>query len=219
MNYLPYYLIPVLLWQLTSSPVLLGLLLAVYLARGVLPDPYLWLKHRGHVRRLRADIAANPENATARRDLALIWLTKRRPARALPLIEEARRREPEAPQLLYLKGQALLESGDAQGAIEPLVEALRLKERMQYGEGYLLCGRALAEVGRHEDAEDAFQRYLKINSSSVQGWALLARLRRKKGDAPGAKKARQEALSTFAHVPGFRRRTELRWYLQALLGI
>ena len=216
MSYLVYYLVPILLWQLSGYPEVLVLILVVVAAQRVLPDPYLWFKYQRRMRSLRIEIAANPENVTARRDLAMIWLDKRRPRRALPLLAEATRREPDSAQLLYLTGQALLQSGDAQGALGPLVQALQKQERMHYGEGYLLCGRALLKLGRHAEAEDSLLRVLKINTSSVEGFVLLARARKKQGDLAGGKQARRQALDTFGQVPGYRRRHELLWYLRAL---
>jgi hypothetical protein len=41
--------------------------------------------------------------------------------------------------------------------------------------------------------------------------------RREQGDKKGADAAMHEALETFSHIPGFRRRAELRWWLRANL--
>jgi tetratricopeptide (TPR) repeat protein len=199
------------------SPHLIGAAVLVYLFRRRLPDPVLFFKHLGRVRALKADIAQNAENATARRDLAKIWLEKRRPGRALPLIAEALRRDPESVELLFLEGKARLLAGDAVGALDPLVRAAQCNDRYLYGEAYLCAGRALDKLRRSEEAIDAFERYLAIHSSSVEGWVRLAIARREAQDRPGAQKALSEAIQTFAQVPAFRRRAEIWWYLRARL--
>jgi len=181
MGYLAYYLIVFGASYALRYPYLLAAVAVLWLCRRWLPDPYLYFKHAGHVRRLRAEIAHNADNVTARRDLAKIWLTKRRPRRAIVLLEEARRRDRESAELPFL------------------------------------LGKALRALGRFAEAEDAFTRYLAINSSSVEGRVLLACVKRELKDAAGAKAATREALDTFAHVPRFRRRAELKWYLRARL--
>jgi len=219
MGYLPYYLIPIAAGYLLRYPVLLVGILLIFVVRRWLPDPYLFLKHARRVRSLKSEIAANPDNATARRDLARIWLEKRRPRRALPLIEEARRRDPDSAELTFLLGKALFLAGRADDALAPLVESAHKNERYHYGEAYLIAGRALAALARHAEAEDAFARYLDINSSSVEGQVRLARARRAQANHDGAEQARRAALETFAHLPRFRRRAELGWYLRARLGL
>src|SRR5262245_25734761 len=108
MGYLPYYLIWIFAGYFLRYPWLLVGIAVVWVVRRWLPDPYLFFKHAGHVRRLKQQIAQNPDNATARRDLAKIWLEKRRPKRAIPLVREALRRDPESEELHFLLGKSLL---------------------------------------------------------------------------------------------------------------
>jgi predicted Zn-dependent protease len=217
MGYLLYYLIPVALSYALRYPYLLVAGLAIFVVRRWLPDPYLFLKHAGRVRNLKAQIAQNPDNVTARRDLAKVLLEKRRPKRALKLLEEARRRDTDNVELAFLQGKALFLAGRAEEALPPLVEAAHTNEKFQYGDAYLIAGRALYTLERNAEAEDAFARYVAINSSTVEGRVRLACARRELRDAAGAKEATREALETFAHVPRFRQRKELLWYLRARL--
>ena len=217
MGYLPYYLFSIVAAYALQYPYLLLAGAAVFVLKRWLPDPYLWLKHARKVKRLKQEIAQNPDNVTARRDLAKIWLEKKRPRRALKLLEEARRRDGQSEELAFLQGKALLLSGRPEEALPPLIEAAGKNERFQYGDAYLIAGRALYALGRNAEAEDAFARYVKINSSSVEGRVRLACARREQKDAAGAKAATREALDTFSHVPRFRQRAELWWYLRARL--
>lgn len=222
MGYWAYYLALFGMSYVFRYPWLIAGAAVVWLVRRWLPDPYLFFRHLGHVRRLKADIRANADNATARRDLAKIWLTKRRPRRAVPLLDEARVRDPGSAELALLAGTARLEAGQAEAALPLLVEAATLNERQQYGQAYLVAGRALAKLGRWAEAEDAFARYLQINSSTVEGRVRLAAVQREMKQSGNARAALRDALETFAMVPGYRRRAELAWYLRArlmLLGL
>jgi tetratricopeptide (TPR) repeat protein len=217
MGYLAYYLFFFAASWALRYPYLLLAAVGVWLFRRWLPDPYLYFKHAGHVRRLKAEIKHNADNVTARRDLAKIWLTKKRPRRAIPLLEEARRRDRESAELPFLLGKALMMAGRAEESLPLLVEAAAKNERHMDGEAYLVAGKALRKLGRFAEAEDAFGRYLAIHSSSVEGHVLLACVRRELKDSAGAKQATREALETFSAVPRFRRRAELKWYLRARL--
>jgi tetratricopeptide (TPR) repeat protein len=221
MGYLTYYLAFIALRYLLGYglhyPVLIGAAVILYLGRRWLPDPYLFFKHAARVRALKADIAQNADNVTARRDLAKIWLEKRRPRRAIPLLVEARRREQDSAELAFLHGKALLMAGRAEESLAPLVEAATRNDKLLYGESYLQAGRALWRLGRAAEAEDAFERYVAINSSSVEGRVRLACARREQRDRDGADRAMREAVDTFAQIPGFRRRAELLWYLRVKL--
>jgi tetratricopeptide (TPR) repeat protein len=217
MGYLAYYLLVFGLSWALRYPYLLVLAAAVWLLRNRIPDPYLYLKHAGQVRRLKTEIRHNADNVTARRDLAKVWLTKKRPRRAIRLLEEARRRDHDSAELAFLLGKALLMAGRAEESLPLLVEAAAKNDRHMYGEAYLTAGRALMKLDRWPEAEDAIVRYLTINSSSVEGQVLLACVRRELRDSAGTKQAIREALQTFADAPRFRRRAELKWYVRARL--
>ena len=215
MGYLPYYLALIAAQQLSGVSLVwvCVAIAAVFLVRRWLPNPYLFLKHVRRVRRLKGEIAANPDNATARRDLAKVWLEKRRPRRAIPLLEEALRRDRDSLELRFLLGRALCAAGRPEAALAPLIEVAARDERFAYGEPFLVAGRALCKLRRDREAEDAFERYLQINSSSVEGRVRLARVRRELGDKPGARAALDEARRTYHDLPRFRRRPELAWHL------
>jgi len=217
MGYWTYYLAVFGLSYALRYPWLAPAALLVWLARRWLPDPYLFFRHAGPVHRLKREIRANSSNVTARRDLAKIWLTKRRPRPAIPLLEQARALDPESSELLLLLGTALLEAGRPDQALPLLVEAATRNERQQYGRAYLVAGRALDKLRRFEDAEDALVRYATIHTSSVEVRVRLASVRRELKDRAGAKAAMHEALETFASVPRFHRRAELMWYVRARL--
>ncbi len=216
-GYLTYYLIWFALAYAMRYPWLaLGALL-FFVLRRFIPDPFVLLRTAGRIGALRAQISANPANLTARRDLAVLLLDRLRPRAARTLLEEALERAPNDAELLYLTGVARYRSGDAAGALEPLVRAVDVDPRVRFGEPYRIAALALLELERWDEAEDALERYTDANSSAMEGWVRLARLRRRRGDKQGASQALTEAVDTWSQLPGYERRRQFGWWLRAKL--
>jgi tetratricopeptide (TPR) repeat protein len=218
MGYFVYYLAFMLAaYVLQRPPLMLGIVV-FFLLRPFLPDPVVLLRTWGRIRTLTRQVEANPANVIARRDLATLWLERLRPRRALELLAEADRRDPDNPEILYLTGVARFRSGDFEGALAPLVRAVEIDPRVRFGEPYLVAGQALLELRRHEEAEDALDRYVSTNSSSVQGYYLLGKAHAERGDREGALKALREARTTFWQLPGFKKRGQTGWWLRAVIA-
>jgi tetratricopeptide (TPR) repeat protein len=216
-----YYLIwivaPALLAAVSAHPAFLVVIVIGLVARRWLPDPILYFKHQARVRSLQADIDANASNATARRDLAKIWLEKHRPRRALPLLEQALTRDPSSVELLYLSGVAYLLAGNHEKALEALVGVAHREPSFQYGEAYLRAADALIALGRWDDADDALERYVKINSSNIEARAKRLRVCRTRKDTAGAQKAKADLRDAWRSLPGYQRRKQFGWYLRSLV--
>lgn len=215
--YLFWFLIPTLLAVVSAHPSILVVAVVAFFARRWIPDPISYVRHAGRVRSLQSQVDINPANAVARAQLGEIWLAKRRPRRAIPMFEQALERDAGSAELKYLLGVARLRGGDAEGALTPLSEALAKEPKVRYGSAYLAIGDALATVGRLDEAIDAFERFLKINTSSLEGYAKLAAARSRKGDEPGARDARTQAFETYRVLPPFQRRKQLGWWLKLKL--
>lgn len=94
---------------------------------------------------------------------------------------------------------------------------MHLDPRFAYGEPYLYAADALIQLERWDDAEDALERFLDAQRSSVEGWYKLARVRRAKGDREGAAAALGEARTSYHGSPGFHRRRHFGWFVRAWL--
>lgn len=217
MGYLSYYLAILIASYLLRFPFLIPFVLVFWALRHKIPDPYVWARTAGHVRRLRQQVEANPANAVARRDLARVHLERFRPRAALGLLDEALARYPEDAEMLYLKGSAHLRAGEPDRAIDPLLRALELDPRVGFGDPYRVAGDALVALGRAEDAEDAYERFVESNTSSLEGFYKLARVRAECGDRDGARRALTELFSTYRQLPAYSRRKQLGWFLRAHL--
>jgi predicted Zn-dependent protease len=215
MGYWVYYLALMFLSYALARPWVMLLAVIFFVLRPVLPDPWVLLSTARRMRALKSQVTLNPSNVTARRDLARIYIDRLQPGAALRLLDEARGRHPEDPELLFLTGLARLRSGDAEGGLEPLERAMELDPRLHYGEPHRVAAEALVKLGRLEEAEDALDRFVGINSSSVEGYTRLAMVRHARGDKAGASAATREALQTFAQIPNYLRRKQFGWWLRA----
>ena len=122
MGYWSYYVLSILLAYALQNPAAAVLALVFWLCRGFLPDPVVWLRTMGRMSKLRADIQLNPSNMVATRDLARLYLERKRPKKAIELIEKTRQRMAEStrhPQgslddaeLLLQLGMARMQSGE-----------------------------------------------------------------------------------------------------------
>jgi tetratricopeptide (TPR) repeat protein len=215
-SYFTYYLGWMLLAYALRRPWVLAGIVLFLLLRRYIPDPAALLRALARGRKLRAQVAINPANITARRDLANIYLDVLRPRAALALVEEALGRAPNDPELLYLSGVALERSGRHEPALAPLVRAVELDPRVGFGGPYLVAGDALSALGRYEEAVDAYERYVATNGGDVTGYVRLARVQARLGERGSAEEALAEGVTTWHSLPGARkRRTFLRGYLGA----
>jgi len=215
--YLFWIVAPALLAAVSSHPGFLIIIVVGLVARRWLPDPFLFLKHQGRVRSLQADIDANASNVTARRDLAKIWLEKHRPRRALPLLDQAIARDPDSIELLYLSGVAHLLAGNHEKAVAALVTVVHREPNFLYGEAYLRAADALMALGRWDDADDALERHVKINSSSLEGRFKRVRVCKARNDAEGLRKAQSDLRDVWRALPSYQRRKQFGWYLRSLV--
>lgn len=218
MGYWVYYLAWFAASYAARSPWLLAGVVLFFLLRRWLPDPAVYLATFGRIRGLESQRAANPANITARRDLARIYLSRKRPGKALTYLEEARVRAPEDAELLYLTGLCLHAKGRNEEALAPLVKAVEVDSRVAFGEPYRVAGAALLALGRLDEAEDALLRYLDMTSSSVEAHLLLARVARRAGRAADARRWVDEAIATHRGLPAFARRKQLGARLAAELA-
>jgi tetratricopeptide (TPR) repeat protein len=213
--YLVWLVAPLVLSGVTRHPVIAGIAVLGFLLRRWLPDPFVFLKYSGRVAALRRDIAANPHNAAAQRELALIYLEKRRPRPAVPLLTAALERDPDSPDLHHHLGRALLGCGRWQDAVDHLVTAVTADPRLAYGDPYLHAGDALMRLRRFDDAEESFSRAVAVNASSVEGQTKLGLARAARGDRPGAGTAFTAARATYHQLPGYGKRRAWTWALRA----
>lgn len=217
MGYFAYYLIWIGLSFALRYPALAVFALVFWFLRDRLPDPLKWARGYARASRLEQQVATNPANVTARRDLARAYLEGFRPGRALAFLEEARRLRPDDAELLFLTGLAQSRLRRHEEAVASLVAAVQMDGNVGREELYLRAGDSLVALGRGADARDAFEHAIEANSSSLEAYVKLARAERSLGDAAKAKSTLEEATRTYRALPGYARRAQLAWMLRAKL--
>ncbi len=228
MGYWSYYLLSFVLVYATQNPALAILALLFWLCRGFLPDPVVWLRTMGRIGRLKSQIALNPSDMLATRDLSRLYLQRKRPRQAIRLIEHQRQRMAEStrhPQgslddaeLLFALGTAHLRAGEPEKALQPLISAVAIAPDVGRGDPYLVAADALMKLGRWEEAEDSLGRFLEKNTSSVEAYVKLARARAKQKDEAGSSEAIGQAKHTWGVLPRFMRRHAWPWFAAALFS-
>jgi tetratricopeptide (TPR) repeat protein len=140
--------------------------------------------------------------------VGLTWLELDllRPTAALRWAELGLARSPDDAELQFLGGLALSRLGRHEEALTRLVAAVERDPRMRYGLPYLTAGESLLALGRWEEALDAFDRAVGINSSDLRGYLGRARAYHARGEHTECKKQIEEALSTYRCLPHHLRR-------------
>lgn len=201
MGYWNYYLLWIAFTYLLAQPKLLIGLVVLLLLRRVLPAPGPIFRSLRRGRLLRDQVALNPKNVTAARDLAMLELDLLRPRAALTYLEKALERSPDDAEILYLAGVARHRLGRHEEALTALVAAVQTDARLRFGLPYLVAGDALYALGRWEGALDAYERYQDLNSSDIRAPLGIARARHHLGDRAGAAQALTELFRTFRVLP------------------
>jgi tetratricopeptide (TPR) repeat protein len=110
---------------------------------------------------------------------------------ALEEVGRAFQFEPTAPDLAAKLADLSLQTGDAVAGLEYAQRAIALGDRS--GRAHFLSGTALAAMGRLADAEPEFERAVHDDSTMVEGWEYLGRLRDERGNLKGAGEAYRRA--------------------------
>ena len=211
-----------ILFRLIGNPVLAIVLIFViyYLLDrrfvGLLPSVATPVRRRMKMAALRRQTALNPHDAPAKLDLARLYIETRRYRTALDLLLTAPAAMQDSPAVLYDRGLCLLHLGQLESGEDLVRRALEQNASLRYGEPWLRLAASVATVnpGKALAYLREFQsRHYSSCESEYRMSQLLARL----GDAEGARGALERCVRTYRALPKFRRRTERRWALLALL--
>jgi len=146
--------------------------------------------------------------------LGTLVLSQGRTRRALPLLEEAARGEPESAEWAYRLGQARLMARDLAGARAELERAAAMDEEYAYGAVLLRLAEVLQADGAGEEALEVLARFERNHGanpeSAYRRGLALASLRR----GAGAKQAFDEVVE-LGRQSSFQKRGASAWVLRA----
>jgi tetratricopeptide (TPR) repeat protein len=116
-------------------------------------------------REFRQELTLNPSDERAKYHLAYVLLEqKRQTSEAVALLRETVARRPDYADARYQLGKALVEQGDARGAVEHLEAAARIEPARDYIQYQLSIAYRRAE--RTADAERALRLYRELKASN-----------------------------------------------------
>jgi len=202
---------------LTGSPVIAVLvILALYL---VLDYQFIGISRKlfgrfrigSAIRMLFREIAINPDDAVARRDLGRFLVQTRRFSEAVPHLEKAVARMPDSDEAVCDLGFALLWTGKSEEGEALIRKALERSPKLRYGDPHLHWGEFLLHKGRAGQAAEQLEQFRGIFSSSVEGHYLLGLAYQRSGEKDKAVTAYRAALEMFRRSPGYKRREERLW--------
>jgi len=212
-----------LLSRLLGSPLLALVVLGAmaYLAdarwngRWFLPGR-MW-QRRQAMADLRRTIERNEHDVGAHSDLGRLLVQQGRYEQAFPHLERAIRRMEESPETNFYYGVSLLHTGRSDEGERRVRRALEINPRFLYGEPQVLLARTHLE----RDAEEArrwAEQAVKLNTSSVEGWVVLAEAEQRRGDEAAAHRAFEQAKNAYRQLPAYLHLPNRKWLVAAKRG-
>ncbi len=138
-------------------------------------------------------VAANPESATARRDLAFALAEAGRLDEAIPALEAALAADPKSPLVHNALGAVLGQKGDLAAALQHFDTAVEADPRFKDA----LFNRASAQLGlgKPAEAEASARQLLAVDPQQARAHSLLASALAAQGNLAGARTALEQALA------------------------
>jgi predicted CXXCH cytochrome family protein len=143
--------------------------------------------------RLIAALAAQkPPQAEFYVELGQAWISRRNPAKAIPVFEEAAKRKPDSPVVLLNLGDALTQAGQPARAIEVLHHATSVASTDALL--WYQLGLAYSAADRENDAILAFAKSVELDPDLADAHNLLGAALAGTGEMDRAEKELQSAL-------------------------
>ena len=179
----------------------------------------LWQRRRAFLRN-EASKLANPQNADARYQLAVIYYDGRRNAKARALIEEAIGIAAESPlydevphRFHVLLGNLHYRKGRHADALSSYQKSLSVKSDLGYGDVYLCLGRCTLRRGDAEAALEWLKKSRQERTSYLETYFRIAQAAAVLGREEEVKKAKADFRETAKTLPRFARQKKLWWKL------
>lgn len=209
-----------LLYRLLGNPFLALIILLVvlyFLDRryvGLLPSLGKPFRRSRQMSKLRTTIAQNPNDVTARFDLARLLIERKRYSEAKELLTAIADRYENSAEYWVELGYANLKLGQLPEGEAQMLKGLDINRRAQYGQPYL----RLAETFRHTDQDKALHyvsQFQEIQSSSSEAYYLAGSMYKAMGRTEDAKLAFNESLAVYRSLPKYKKRQERGWALRS----
>ncbi|WP_379133613.1 tetratricopeptide repeat protein [Paenibacillus sp. sgz500958] len=209
-----------LLWNLVGNPflaILILLIILYFLDRryvGLFPSVVKPFRRSRQNSRLRTTISLNPNDVSAKYDLARNQSERKKYAEAKDLLLQIEDRYELSAEYWIELGKVnlklgLLEEGEAQ-----ILRGLEINPKAQYGQPYL----RLAEAFRNSDRDKALSyvgNFQDIHTSSSEAYYLAGSMFKALGRTDEAKRAFAESIAIYRSLPKYKKRQERGWALRS----
>lgn len=215
-----FFLFSMLFW-LTGNPfvALIVFLIILYVLDrrfvGISPSVVKPFKRSQRVRQLKQTIHSSPHDVSAKFELARLHMEAKRYPEAHTLLELLQEPLEESADFWISYGMTKLHLGELGHGEALILKGLAINPRAQYGQPYLLLAEKLTS-SQSERALQYIEKFKEMNSSSCEGYYLLANILIKLGDQRGAKEALEENLQIYRSLPKYKKRQERRWYVKSV---
>lgn len=212
-----------ILTMLTGNPLIAILIIAAFYVAidiryfGISRKILNLINDEATIRELKQQVAINPSNAPALRDLGRLCVRKKRYQTARHYLEQAIDRLEDSDEANYFLGLACLMTGQEKEGLARIQKALAINSRLLYGEPYLRLGEYYLQNDKRTEALDMLNHFKEIHSSSSEGFYQLGRLYLKLGDREKAREMFRKAYEVFKVSPWYKKKIDRPWAWRAWL--
>ncbi|WP_055108515.1 tetratricopeptide repeat protein [Paenibacillus ihumii] len=181
---------------------------------GIFPSFTKPFRRARQIARLRQELTVNSFNVSSKRELARLLLDRKKFHEAHELLLEVQSSSEASAEYWSDLGEALLKMGRLEEGEQATLKALRINERVKYGQPYL----NLAFAFREKNPEKALQyakNFGEHYSSSSEAHYLLGSLYQSLNRKEEAKQAWEESIAIYKSLPKYKKRNERKWALKS----
>lgn len=183
---------------------------------GIMPSIAKPFRRSSKIRKLRTQLASSPFDVSSKRELARLLIESKKYAEAHKLLEEAREASEDSAEYWSDLGAASIGLQQLQDGEQQMLQALRLNERVKYGQPYLQLATAFKDKDPQK-ALDYASKFGEIQSSSSEAYYLLGSLYQSLGRKDEARQALGESISIYRSLPKYKKRHERGWALRSAI--
>lgn len=209
-----------LLYRLVGNPFLALIVLLVilyFLDRryvGIFPSITRPFRRSRQISRLRTTISLNPNDVSAKFELARLLVERNRYNESKDLLLQITDRYEQSAEYWVELGYVNLKLGLMPEGEAQMLQGLEINRRARYGQPYL----QLAETFRDVDQDKALyyvSQFQEIQSSSSEAYYLAGSMYKALGRNEDAKRAFEESTAIYRSLPKYKKRQERGWALRS----
>ncbi|WP_054940294.1 tetratricopeptide repeat protein [Paenibacillus ihuae] len=209
-----------LLYRLVGNPFLALIVLLVilyFLDRryvGIFPSITRPFRRSRQISRLRTTISLNPNDVSAKFELARLLVERKRYSESKDLLLQIADRYEQSAEYWVELGYVNLKLGLMPEGEAQMLQGLEINRRARYGQPYL----QLAETFRGVDQDKALyyvSQFQEIQSSSSEAYYLAGSMYKALGRNEDAKRAFEESTAIYRTLPKYKKRQERGWALRS----